>query len=547
MTGTYRVKHVWDPTTGEFVPERPQRIRRAWAGVRAWPWIHKAAALAAILRVAQVWAAAFWYDEGVTVVLARLPWQQMISATAGDVHPPGYYLIIWLLARILPLNEFTARIPSIIFSVLAVYAAAALAKKLELNERGQWIVTAWVVISPLQLHYAQEARMYALLQLEVLAALLLLLDRRRAILSVVMAAILYTHNYGVFYLPALALAAVVRDYGPYLATFKPFWKFKGWPLKNVLKLFVKNWLIYFIIPVLAWIPWLAVMLQQMRTISGGYWIQPVTIPAVIFVFYQMLFAYSMPPVFQGIGVTLTCGLLIYTSWRIYQDRPKYWPLLAAVTLTPLLLAVIGSLVWRPLLLFRGLIGTAVPLSILIVKALEGIRLEYKKYYAYLLIGVTLAAGLVGHYLYNAVNKGETETWVHEIRDNFNNGDVIVSLNDNGIIAAMTYAPELPLYKLESCGTESLGSLSQATRAALQVQEADPDYLINQIRPYNPKVQYTRIWFISTIAPVSPPCEIEAAQDLINNTDQYRVKLIRTLADTEYAQAGIYLITSKEVY
>ena len=131
---------------------------------------------------------------------------------------------------------------------------------------------------------------------------------------------------------------------------------------------------------------------------------------------------------------------------------------------------------------------------------------------------------------------------------FKQGDVLLSLNDNGIIAALTYAPDLPLYKLTSCGADPLGSLSQATRKALQIQERSIDDLIGEIPQYNPDPDsdYIRIWYISTIAPVSPACEIAASDEIINS-DKYRVELIQLLADTEYAKAGVYLITSKEIY
>jgi len=545
-----RIKHVWDPAINEFVPERtrPRRIIKLWEWFKSWSTINKLAALAAVLRIYHLGAGSFWYDEGVSVVFARLPWPRMIAATAADVHPPGYYIILWLLARTgIPLTEITARIPSMIFSVLVVYLAAALAKKFELNKRGQFVLMAWVLISPLQLHYAQEARMYSLLQLEILAAIYFVLDRRRAFLSFVMVGIVYTHNYGLFYLPAMAIIALQREIKQSPQTIN---------INNLYALF-KPWIIWFIIPVLAWLPWLLVLLNQMGTISGGYWIQPVTLPAIIFVIYQLLFAYSMPPTFQGLGVMLSCGVILYTAWRIYKDRPSYWPELTALVVTPLALAVILSIIWRPLLLFRGLIGTSIPLLILVIKAIEGIKVPYKVIYAYTLIGFTLLAGTVGHYTFNAANKGLTKTWVHEIKQEYRQGDVILALNDNGIIALMTYAPELPLYKMTGCGADPLGSLSQGTRAALEVKESEPDLLIGKgiyydipddvgYSSYSMDTEYNRIWFVSTIAPISPKCEIDTAAKLINSQD-YNAELIKELAATEYAQAGIYLITSKEIY
>jgi len=544
-----KVRHIYDDETGEFIPDRRPitKARNAWAGIRAWPWKKKILAIAAILRIYQIGAAAFWYDEGVSAVFARLPWSKMIAATAGDVHPPGYYIILWLIAKTgVPITEITARVPSLIFSLLTVYLTGLLVTRLELPSRGQIAVMIWVAISPLQLHYAQEARMYSLLQALVLLAIYLILERRNIWLAVVLTSILYIHNYGVFYLPALALASLLydldfsnvsQDYRHYIDS-----PFTIGVIRNWFKLRATS----FIIPALLFIPWLIVLFGQMSTISGGYWIQPVTFPAVIFVFYQLLFAYSMPPTFQGLGVLLTCGILIYSAWRSYRSKPSYYIFLVAIVLAPLLLAVVMSIIWRPLLLFRGLIGTAIPLIILVTKAIEEIKPDYKKYYAYLIIGVTLAAGLAGHYLYNAENKGDTITWVHGIKDNFSDGDIIISLNDNGIIAAMTYAPELPLYKLTSCGADPLGSLSQATRDALEIQEQDIENLIGQVYDYNASKNYSRVWFISTVAPISPACEIEAANAIINS-DSYRVELINELADTEYMQAGIYLITSEEIY
>jgi len=52
-------------------------------------------ALATLLRL---WLAVLpeplWYDEAFSAAVARLPVDRMIAATAGDVHPPGYYVAL---------------------------------------------------------------------------------------------------------------------------------------------------------------------------------------------------------------------------------------------------------------------------------------------------------------------------------------------------------------------------------------------------------------------------------------------------------------------
>ena len=539
-----------DPRTGEYFPVVAgprERLQSLWewlqnifnivkSRINKITRVQALMFIAFVLRLFQLGKGAYWYDEGVSIVFARLPWSNMIQATAGDVHPPGYYVILWLLARTgIPLTESVARFPSLLFSMGAVYMTWKLVNRAELNltPMGKYFIIGWVIISPLQLHYAQETRMYSMLQLEVLLGIWFIVERRRALLSLVMASMLYTQNYAVFYLPTFALTALVTDY---VYVFD---------IKTSIMLFVKKWAGWFVAPVLLWVPWFIVLMGQMGTVSEGYWIQPVKLPSIIFALYQMLFAYSMPPTFQGLGVMLTCGVLIYTAWRIYNDQPHYWLPLVILAFGPFALSVFVSWIWKPVLLFRGLIGTAIPLTILVVKAIEGISYKYKQIYAYTLIGVTLLAGLYGHYAYNAENKGTTTTWVHEVVESMENGDVVLSLNDNGIIAMKTYAPGIPLFKLEGCGAEPLGSLSPATRTAIGIEERSIDQLIpGNAGIWEPLQVYNRIYFISTIAPVSPACEIAVANEIISGGN---VTLIQELANDEYAQAGIYLITTGEIY
>ena len=48
------------------------------------------------LRLYHLGAESLWYDETVSVHLARQPIPAMIEHTAGDIHPPGYYFLLHL-------------------------------------------------------------------------------------------------------------------------------------------------------------------------------------------------------------------------------------------------------------------------------------------------------------------------------------------------------------------------------------------------------------------------------------------------------------------
>src|SRR5450759_539794 len=51
------------------------------------------------LRLFRLGAESLWYDETVSVMLAGSPLRELLRHTAGDIHPPGYYLLLraWLL------------------------------------------------------------------------------------------------------------------------------------------------------------------------------------------------------------------------------------------------------------------------------------------------------------------------------------------------------------------------------------------------------------------------------------------------------------------
>jgi hypothetical protein len=224
---------------------------------------------------------------------------------------------------------------------------------------------------------------------------------------------------------------------------------------------------------------------------------------------------------------LVSGVTAYTAWRIYKDRPPYYLELSVMVLVPLGLAVVLSLAWRPILLWRGLIGSAVPLLILTVKAIEGISFPYKRFYAYGMVSVVLAAGLFGHYLNNPDAKGNTRDWVGRIVQAYEPGDAVLALNDNGIIAIRTYAPQLDLYKVTSCGTEALGSLPPGTREALGVKEREAWQLRSR-----------RIIYISTVAPVSSKCEVEVDAAIL---EAYEKDQLVQLSNDEYTSAGVYML------
>ena len=113
------------------------------------------------LRLYQLGAQSLWYDETVSAFLASEPAAELIAHTARDIHPPLYYLLLRAWTRLVGDAEFALAFFSVIWSMLLLSLAHRLARHLG----GQWtglIAAALIALSPYDIWYAQEVRMYTM-------------------------------------------------------------------------------------------------------------------------------------------------------------------------------------------------------------------------------------------------------------------------------------------------------------------------------------------------------------------------------------------------
>lgn len=120
--------------------------------------------LAAGLRFHQIDAQSLWNDEGTTVAMTGRTIAQIITNTAADIHPPGYYLLLTGWTRLVGTGELALRIPSAFAGVLTVALGIALGRRLFGRDAGLF-AGLLLAANTFALYYAQEARMYALLGL----------------------------------------------------------------------------------------------------------------------------------------------------------------------------------------------------------------------------------------------------------------------------------------------------------------------------------------------------------------------------------------------
>ncbi|MDQ4148794.1 MAG: glycosyltransferase, partial [Actinomycetota bacterium] len=142
------------------------RRSTAWVGVIALTL------LGAALRLYGLDSQSLWLDEGISLWHAQrenIP-QMLASVSKGDVHPPLYFAILHLWLRLSTTDSvFWIRLLSVIASCLTIPLAYGLARRLY-GEMAGFLSALLLAVSPLSVHFAQEARPYALLGLSSMAA-----------------------------------------------------------------------------------------------------------------------------------------------------------------------------------------------------------------------------------------------------------------------------------------------------------------------------------------------------------------------------------------
>jgi 4-amino-4-deoxy-L-arabinose transferase-like glycosyltransferase len=172
------------------------------------------------LRLYDLGGREFWFDEALTANVSDLGWEGIVAhlSSAPFEHPPLYFLSLYPWQQGVGRNEFAFRFFSVFWGVLFVPLLYLLGKRLA--GRSLALLAALLgTVSPFLVAYSREARMYSLLPVLALLAVLVFwtaLERERRpawwlAYLVLLAAGLATHYYFVLIWLASALCLLL-DY-----------------------------------------------------------------------------------------------------------------------------------------------------------------------------------------------------------------------------------------------------------------------------------------------------------------------------------------------
>jgi len=163
------------------------------------------------LRLYRLDGQSLWYDEGFSVYLARMDLAEITARTAADIQPPLYYYLLHGWIQFFGDDEWGLRSLSVLFGTLSIPLIYGVGWQLFRSRLAGVLAALLLAVSPLQVWYGQETRMYTLLVFLSLSSSLFLLlvvnTKRRWAIPVLWVAYtlcsvvaLYTHYFAFFVL-----------------------------------------------------------------------------------------------------------------------------------------------------------------------------------------------------------------------------------------------------------------------------------------------------------------------------------------------------------
>jgi len=467
------------------------------------PTIYVIIGVGALVRLPDL-TAPLWYDEVFSARVTALPLPRLLNATAGDVHPPGYYLFLKGWCLLFSNSELALRVPSMLAGIALIYLVYRLASALSLTHPacvGASVITA---LAPFQVYYSQEARPYAVVMAALVLAALGLVERRWWWFIIGILGALYCNTMALFVVIGLGLAGL-------------------WLARNDRRYWFSIGAIG-----LGYLPALLMVLTQAGNVSNGYWILPPFSPGkLISVIDDLLFFSPQTPfVFASATLTAFAVYLILSRFSLpaVLDSPALYSLYSAGVI-PICLAAIVSMLWTPVLLSRAMAGAAPFLYLLISWAVTQDKLTARMWFAG--AGLVMAAVLLGGIFTNHMGRVD---WLAG-NDTIQPGDAVYHTSLGSYLPYQYYWPNNPHYLMPQ--THSIANdLTPQTKKALSIDSAEIP--LDNVICQTP----ARRWVLGlTLSALNTPADAETITALQTQYAPYRVKH----AQTVFSDGGLYVV------
>jgi mannosyltransferase len=331
----------------------------------------------ACLRLPGLSIQSLWQDEAFSWRMSRFSWPEIIHLTAGDVHPPLYYLALHAWTSVLGDSVGAMRSLSAICGVIDICIIYLfVGDLLKLRDRpqsgGRWGIATLAGLlaasSPFLIAHDRDARMYALGCLLATAsswALWRILQcpgvSMRAWFAYVLLAVglVYTHNFGLFTVAAQAVFASIVLVSDIL---------QGRTTRSRWHRLLATTMAFATIA-LAYAPWVPALLDQDRHVVGTFWTSPLNVETMIGSIDQLFtgFIDLNYPLTDGASVLFVVGVLV--ALLVGRRAGDFY--LVLLIATPFVLGITVSLLQRRNIVIGRCLAFTVPFLAIGVARLAG--------------------------------------------------------------------------------------------------------------------------------------------------------------------------------
>ena len=316
------------------------------------------------LRVYKISQNDLWYDEVMSLLIAK--------KAPFIWNPPLYYILLKLLFpffKIFGISEFSLRLPSAIFSTLALIPLYILAKEM-FNKKTALMAAALMALSPFHIWYAQEGRTYALTLL----------------LSLLSSLFFYYYIAKRKFLPQYILFASLSLYSHYYCIILIIFQFAFLIYKNLIS---RKYLFYFSLSI---VPLIVPFSQKLLSIiNKGFWIQKPTMLSLGITYSNFLIGYNGNHILYILSsfVILATLCLIAKDILIVKHLNKTLKLCLILCVGPVILVFVISRVFFSFYLDRGFIIISPFFYIIVSYYLLSIKRPQKILLIILILGTSL--------------------------------------------------------------------------------------------------------------------------------------------------------------
>lgn len=431
--------------------------------------------LVLLLFVGVRWAAtftrAFWYDEAFSILISQTGPEGIIAGTlnsdnsssAPDIHPPAYYFLLYAWIQLFGTSIAAARALSILLGGGGFLLIYFLAREIA-DQRTALLAGLLMALSPFQVQYTTEIRMYALLECALLLTTFAMLKGAKTgrwywwvVFSVAAAVAQYTHNLAAFYLLPLALTS----------------------------LFARNRKIIFhtllagMGAIILYIPWLIHVPSQFTTVQQHYWVTRPTLIAFIDLALRYVPNLPLPDAWllPGLFIAFICSMLVlFQTLKVAVKkagdyRVGLWLGFLAI-FPPVLLWAFSQ--WTPVYLDRALLTSQAVFCVWFAWTLSSTSMpKVIKGSVAVLLTIGFGMGLRQACTYNGYGMDGLKAVSAVLADQLEPGDVVVHSNKLTYLPLFYYDKTLPMTYVTDTPGSSTDTLLPATREVLGVHDV-PD-------------------------------------------------------------------------